>query len=159
MSGFLSELLTEYQVQIERHRNRPFLRAVMAGCSLVAIADGEVSLSERIRVDQILETLDELKVFDPHEAVDLFNAFSKGIMESPAHGRQVAIDALQVVADDPEKSELLVKICLAISEAKGGKSLVDQIEIVMLCSLLGVRPGECGLYTDFAPEDILRDDS
>ncbi len=153
--GFIGTLTEHYREQMERNRNRPFLRATMAACALVAIADGVVSLGERVRVDQILETLDKLKVFDPHEGVDLFNEFTDGILESPARGRAVALKALEPVAGDPETAALMIRICLAVSEANGEKSLVDQIEIVTLCSLLGVEPKDCGLYTDGEPRDIL----
>jgi len=150
MTNFFQSLIDDYHSQIDRHNNRPFMEAAMAACSLVAIADGEISLSERIRVDQILETLDELKVFDPHEAVDLFNEFNQAILKAPKQGREKAMEALQSVADNPESARLLIRICVAISEAKEGKSLADQIEIVMLCSLLGVEPEHCGLYVDDA---------
>jgi len=147
MSGFLSSLLTDYRAQLERHRNRPFLRAAMAACAVAAVADGEVSFSERIRVDQILDTLEDLKVFDPHEAVDIFNEFTAGILDNPQAGRDRALEAVRAVTTEPERAELLVRICLAVAEAKGKKNLVDQIEIVMLCSRLGVEPTFAGLYT------------
>jgi tellurite resistance protein TerB len=156
MASFLSELLGDYRTALERHRNRPFLKATMAACALVAIADGDISLSERIRVDQILDTLDELRVFDPHEAVDLFNEYVAAIRSSPRNGRAEAMAAVQEVAGDLETAALLMRVCLAISEAGGVKPLVSQIEVVMLCSLLGVEPKACGLYTDRSPEDILK---
>ena len=49
MAGLLTTLLTDYQTHLKRFRNRRFLRATMAACSLVAIAEGEISLGERIR--------------------------------------------------------------------------------------------------------------
>ncbi len=153
MSGFLSSLLSDYRKQLDRHRNRPFLRGAMAGCALAAIADGEVTFSERIRVDQILGTLEELKIFDPHEAIDLFNEFSAAILENPQSGRARALEAVRAVTADPERAELVVRICLAVAEAKGEKNLIDQIEIVMLCSILGVEPSFAGLYTSDA--DVL----
>ena len=55
-----------------RHHNLPFLKATMAACALVATANGEVSFSERVRVDQIIETLEALQVYGPHEAVNIF---------------------------------------------------------------------------------------
>ncbi len=146
MAGFLRTLITDYQTQLQRHRNRPFLKATMAACALVAIADGEVTFGERIRVDQILDTLEALKVFDPHEGVDLFNEFAEAIFASPRAGRENAVKVVKSVAHDPETADLMIRICLAIAEAEGEKTLVDQIEIVMLCALLGVDPKEHGLY-------------
>ena len=155
MTGFLASLLADYRFGMERHRNRPFLRASMAACALAAVADGAPSFSERIRVDQILETLEELRIFDPHEGVNLFNEFSRSILDSPREGRTRAMEAVKAVTGDPETAELLIRMCLATAEAKGEKNLVDQIEIVMLCSLLGVEPNYAGLYTDNAPGDFL----
>lgn len=146
--GFLSTLTDKFQEELDRHRNRPFLRATMAACALVAAADGEVSLAERVRLDQILETLEKLRVFDPHEGVDLFNEFSDTILSNSRVGHERAVEALLAgVGDDPEARRMLIRICLAVSEANGEKKLVDQIEIVTLCSRLDIDPESVGLYT------------
>jgi len=155
MPGFLGTLIERYQDHLERQRNRPFLEATMAACALVSIADGDVSLSERIKVDQILETLEALKIFDPHEGVDLFNHFIDGIRKSPRQGREVAVKALAEIAENPEDARLLIRLCCAVSEADGDKTLPHQIEIVSLCSLMGVEPDACGLYTDDEPAKML----
>ncbi len=148
--GFLSILTDRFQEQLERQRNRAFLRATMASCALVAAADGRVSLGERVRVDQVLETLERLRVFDPHEGVDLFNEFSDGILANPKSGHEAAVEALLAgVGDDPEAAPLLIRVCLAVSEMSGDDSrLIDEIEIVSLCSRLGVDPRSVGLYSD-----------
>ena len=154
MSGFLDNLTSFYQERLARLRNRPFLKATMAASALVAIADGSVTFSQRMRMDQILETLTALKVFDPHEGVDLFNDYVREILDSPKEGREAAIRAITAGARDEESKRLMIRVCLAISEASGEIGLVEQIEIVSLCSLLGVDPGTCGLYTDVSPRDI-----
>ncbi len=155
MPGFLGTLLERYQDHLERQRNRPFLEAAMAACALVSIADGDVSLSERIKVDQILETLEALKIFNPHEGVDVFNDFVDGIRKSPRQGRERAIETLIDVAQNPEDARLLIRLCCAVSEADGEMALSDQIEIVSLCSLMGVQPDACGLYIDDEPAKAL----
>ena len=106
MAGFLQSLLDDYHAQIERHRNRPFLDAAMAACALAACTDGEVSFSERIRVDQILQTLERLKVFDPHEGVDLFNKYTDLIFEHPATGHETAFLAVEKIGRDPAEIEV-----------------------------------------------------
>ncbi len=149
--SFLTTLINNFQEGLERNRNRPFLKATMAACALVATADGRVSLGERVRVDQILETIEALKIFDPHEAVDMFNDFSDAILESPQVGHDKALAALADAAGDEETKSLIIRICCAISEVKhpeGDEATMaaDQIEIVSLCSRLGVDPATCGLY-------------
>ena len=94
MTGILADLVDRYQEHLERLKNRAFLRATMAACALVAVADGRVTFSERVRVDQILETLEALRIFDPHEGVNLFNEFVDAIRAHPrdGHGHASATD-------------------------------------------------------------------
>lgn len=151
--SFLNTLINNFQEALERNRNRPFLKATMAACALVATADGKVSLGERVRVDQILETLEALKIFDPHEAVDLFNDFSDAILATPQAGHDKALAALADAASDDETKTLIIRICCAISEIGHGPGdeeeiAADQIEIVSLCSRLGIDPRTCDLYVD-----------
>ena len=154
VSGFLSSLLSDYKAQIARHKNRQFMKGTMAACALVAIADGEVSFSERIRVDQIIDALDALKVFDPHEAVDVFNQFCEGIIKAPKEGRAKALNEMQAAANTEEKAALMVRIFLGICESGGEASLATQIEAVMLCAMLGKEPKDLGLYIDNPAEAI-----
>lgn len=154
--GFLATLKKNHQLQMERNHNRPFLEGVMAACALIAIADREVSFGERVRVDQILETLDALKIFDPHEGMDMFNNTIDDIRESPEEGRNRAYETLKAVAVDDETKKLILRICLAVSAADGKNQIVDEIEIVSLCSRLGIDPKDCGLYVDKSKEEFLR---
>ncbi len=152
MSGFLRALSETYRRQLERHRNLPFVKAAMAASALVATADGNVSFSQRVRVDQVLDALEAVQVFDPHECVDLFVEYAEAILRQPREGHAAAIKALDAVKGDSEKTDLLIRVCLAIAEANGETSLADQIEIVTLCSLLQVDASEFGLYS----EDLLK---
>lgn len=146
MAGFLNTLRDTYQTQVKRHQNLPFLKATMAACALVATADGDVSFTESVRVDQIVETLEELKAFDPHEAVDLFKDYCDAILTAPKIGHAQVLEELDVVRSEPETAALLIRICLAVAESNGPTSLVDQIEIVTLCSILELDPAHFGLY-------------
>lgn len=155
MPGFLETLKESYHEHLQRQRQRPFLRACMAACARVAIADGEVTFPERVRVDQILETLEDLKVFDPHEGVELFNEFVEDILAHPKDGCDRALEAMREGAADDESATLLIRVCCAVSEANGEKHLTDQIEIVSLCAQLGVEPRDLGLYVERSPEAVL----
>jgi tellurite resistance protein len=64
--------------------------------------------------------------------------------------------AVEAFAEEPESASLLIRICLAIAEADGQATLADQIEIVTLCSLLGVDPEGMGLYPDKPIEEWLQ---
>ncbi len=139
--------MDDYELEMERHRQRPFLKASMAACALAAVADGAPTFCARIRVDQILETLEALKIFDPHEGVDLFNEYSKALLKSPADGYEKALDAVKAMTGNPDTSALLVRMYLAVAEAKGERSDTDEAEFDAACKTLGVDPRElrvCG---------------
>ena len=148
MSGILDNLRRLFQARSEKEQNRPFLEAAMAACAMVSASEGEVSFADRIRVDQIMDTLTRLKVFDPHEGVDLFNRYTDGILASPQKGRETALKTIKSVASDMETAELLIDLCLAVSLSDGVTSLVEHIEIVSLCGLIGVDPDKIGLDTE-----------
>jgi len=155
VGGVFASLTEMFQERLERQQNRPFLEGVMAACAMVATSDGKVSFAENVRVDQILQTLDRLKIFDPHEGVDIFRKFCDSILENPAAGHAEALEAVAKVSAHPEEGALLLRVCVAISEADGEASLADQIEIVSMCSRFGIEPAECGLYIDMPINDFL----
>jgi len=155
MSGVLGNLIANYHTHMQRLENRPLLEGVMAACALVSCADGNISFGERVRVDQILQTLEKLQVFDPHEGVNIFNEFADLILDHPATGHETAFLAMEKIAREPENGNLMVRICVAVSEANVENRLADQIEIVTLCSRLGLDPTDCGLYTDNSTEDLV----
>ncbi len=152
MSGFLENLKRNYLSHMERQKNRPFLEGVMGACAMVATADGEVSFAERVRVDQILQSLKKLTVFDPHEGIDIFNEFTDLILEHPATGHETAFLAMERVAQSPEDGALMIRICIAICEADSEKNIADQIEIISLCSRLKLNPKDFGFDIDKAVE-------
>jgi tellurite resistance protein TerB len=148
MSGILDNLKAFFQARTVKEQNRPFLEATMAACAMVSASEGEVSFADRIRVDQIMETLTQLKVFNPQEGVDLFNHYTALILASPKAGREAALATIKSVTSDIETAELLIDLCLAVSLSDGVTSLVEHIEIVSLCGLIGVDPEKIGLDTE-----------
>ena len=127
----------------------------MAACALVAMADGAVSLRDRVRVDEVLETLEALKVFDPHEGVEAFNHFVQDIESSPREGRDAALQAmLAETHEHRESASLLIRVAVAVSRVQGRIPTTEQIEIVRLCGELGVEPADAGLYASPGGTDL-----
>ena len=62
MSGIFECLKRNYQSLMERQSNRPFMKEVMAACTMVANAQGTVSFAERVVVDQIANPYGGFKV-------------------------------------------------------------------------------------------------
>jgi tellurite resistance protein len=134
----LQELIDGIRQQVARHQNREFLDGVMAACALVAGADGTVTFSERSRMDQVVGNLERLRVFDVHEATAAFNAHIEAMEESPVPGVAAAMQAVTTLADDPEAADLLVRICVAMSQADGRLDPAERRQIEAICTALDV---------------------
>ena len=126
--------------ELERHRQRPFLEAAMAACALIASADDEVSFSERARMDAVLESLAELSIFDPHDAVDLFNARLEALEADREAGQAAAFEAIRRGAAAEGAAELLVRICVAISLADGKFVANERAMLGLICASLNLAP-------------------
>jgi tellurite resistance protein len=124
----------------------------MAACALVSMADGSVSLRERVRLDRLMETLDALKVFDPHEGVEIFNEFVAALERDTDRGRRQILHVVAAETEgDTEKALLLARICLAVSEKNGHLPGVARREIGDLCRTIGVDPVAAGLDRNGTP--------
>jgi tellurite resistance protein len=126
--------------ELARHRQRPFLEAAMAACALIASADDEVSFSERARMDAVLESLAELRIFDPHQAVDLFNARLDALQGNRERGQAQAFEAIRRGSADDGAAELLVRICVAISLADGKFVASERAMLGLICASLNLAP-------------------
>jgi tellurite resistance protein len=156
MSELLDDLRRFFLSRLEQHRNRPFLRAAMAACALVSSAGSGVSLRQRTRVDLVMDTLAALRVFDPHEGVELFNDFVAALEEDSAEGHRQAREVVAAeVARDPEKAGLLLRICLAVSERDGTIPPPQRHEIDAVCRWIGIAPEVCA-HVMADPLDSLR---
>lgn len=121
----------------------------MAACALVASAGGSVSFRQRIRLDLVMETLDSLKLFDPHEGVELFNGFVEALRNDSGQGHRLAREAVSAeVAGDAEKARLLLRICLAVSERDGTIPPPEQHEIEAICRWIGIDADSGGCLED-----------
>ncbi len=136
MAGLWENLRDAVQSTAERHKNRPFLEAAMAACAYIALADGYVSIGERGRIDDILAQLEQLRVFDPHEGVNVFNDYVDALNEDPEAGKATVFSAIEKMAADEEAALLVARICIAISNADGEFSDNERLAVVEVCDVL-----------------------
>ena len=139
MSALFRQITDSLRAEIEKHRNRPFLEAAMAASASIAIADGVVSYSERYRVDAILGRLDELSVFDPHTAIDLFNDYLEVLARDRDAG-WAQVRGIIARFSGKQEAELLIRIALAMSFADGEFSPQERVRVHDLCEALALAP-------------------
>lgn len=135
-------LLTLIRTEIERFQNRHFLEAAMAVCALTGAADGGVSFAERYQVDTILATLDQLKVYEPHQAVDILNDY----IDRLSADRETAIGTLHVkigrFAGYEEAALVLLHIAYLVMTADGRIEPGEQAMFDEICSVLAMTPSD-----------------
>jgi tellurite resistance protein TerB len=136
--------------KIERHRNKPFLEAMMAATALLALADREIVFSQRLALDYILENVKELKVFDVHQAVDLFRDFGKEVQEDFDRAKDKVLKTVAKFSGDRQKAALLVRASILIAKADGNFSEPEQKVVDELCRVLCL---ESSKVCTFEPEE------
>lgn len=133
-------MFDRFRKELQRHRQRPFLEAVAAACALVATADGEVSFSERARLDAVVESLSELRLFDPHEVVDAFDEHVAVLAEDADAGHNRMLKTITSGTGDDGAADLLLRISVAMSLADGRDSADEHKVIDQICAALGLAP-------------------
>ncbi len=140
------ELLREgLKRRTARQRHRRFLEATMATSALVAFADGEVSFTERMRLDQILNHLHQLRAFDVHEAINHFNKVVEVLMAEPEEGHARALESIEAFAQDKASARLMVRAACHLCVADGVFTDGEQEQVAELCVLLDITPEDCEL--------------
>ena len=127
-----------------RIRDGRFLDAAMAASALVTHADGPVTDAKRNRLSEIYQTVDELKAFDAHLAVNSFEVFVTSICDRGDQGRAQALNALSDIAGDIESAHIIMRIACAMVRAFGGISPAEREHIEAIAKALGISAPDFG---------------
>lgn len=145
MSGILREALDAIALEFERFRHRAFLEAVMAAAALVATADGAVKLAELATLDEVLETVRALRVYDPHQAVDIYRDYATEMQEDPKPARDKALKAIARVADEPDAAKILIRVALAIARSDDEIGDAEREMLYRVCTAVRLPRSVLGL--------------
>ncbi|HBU83988.1 MAG TPA: Tellurite resistance TerB [Paenibacillus sp.] len=148
MSSFRSWLNSTKQGledQVKRFKNKDFMDAVVAGCALVAFADGSVDASEKNKMAGYINLSQELKVFDMTVVIERFNHYVNNFEFSPEIGKQEALKAIAKFKSKPEVGRVIVGVCSAIGAADGNFDDQERRVVAEICTVLGLNPAEFSL--------------
>ncbi len=134
-------LLGGLTARIARHRNRYFLDAVLAASALATEVDGTISFSERYRIDDILASLERLKIYDRYEVARVLDGFLTDLRANPQAAREVLLRKLERIAEDRKTAELIVRIALSVSDSAGGFDAAKRTRVAGISAALGYTPG------------------
>ena len=123
--------------EVSKYKNGDFRDAVVAGCALVAAADGDISSEEKQKMIGYMQSSNELKVFKMTDIMKSFNdviekfEFDKGI------GQGEALKQIGKLKAKPE-AQLVVRVCCAIGAADGDFDDQERAAVRMICTELGL---------------------
>ena len=130
------DLRAKLKDELDRYRNRDFLKAMMAVCALTALADGDFNISEKYEVERIIDTTDVLRVFDSKKVVGIFDDYVHAIRnEDPARVLKVLNNKIARFALDYKGSRSLLRAAYLVMAADGeitGQELAEFNRIALL---------------------------
>lgn len=138
MTGFIQRAREAIANRVEQFRNRTFMEATMSASALVAMADGEVKISELNKIGQALEVVHELKIYDPHEAVDHYRDMIEELKSDPKAAREQILREVGKLKGDPHGAELLIKVCVAIGKSDDVVTETEREAIGALCDAMNL---------------------
>ncbi len=121
--------------ELMKFRSKDLMQAIVAGATMIAYADGDVSASEKQKLMGYVRNSEQLSVFDTDKVIESFNQnLSRFEFDS-----NIAIgETLQKIAVFKGKPEahLIVRVCLAIANADGHFDTTEQQALDQICRSL-----------------------
>ncbi|CAJ1317695.1 tellurite resistance TerB family protein [Paenibacillus sp. PK4536] len=148
MSAFkswLNSTKSNLNDQMKKFKNKDFLEAIVAGCALVAAADGNISADEKQKMAGYIGRNEQLKVFDMSLVIARFNHYVENFEFDAIIGKQEALKAISKFKSKPEEGRLLIGVCSAIGSADGDFDPQEQAVVREIATVLGLNASEFGL--------------
>lgn len=145
LKDWLDKQKSSVEETITRYKNKEFMDAVVAGCALVAAADGTIDAGEKQKMAGYIERSAELKVFDMKDVIKSFNGYVDSFEFDYTIGKGEAMKAVAKLKGKDEASRLLVRVCSAIGMTDGDFDEKEKAIVREICQELGLPPGDFGL--------------
>jgi tellurite resistance protein TerB len=140
-----SELVANMKSEVAKFRNKTFLEATVAGCVIVAHADGVVKPEEKQKMMGFLRTHEALSVFDVNEAVAIFEKYAKNFEFDYQIGQANALQAVAKLKGKDAEARLMVRVCCAVGASDGNFDDNEQAAVRTICTELGLNPKDFDL--------------
>jgi tellurite resistance protein TerB len=140
----VTEARDALNAEITKFKSKDLLEAVVAGCAMVAYADGTVSSSEKQKMIGYLRMSDQLKVFDVNDVIRIFQKYVEKFEFDATIGTGEVMQAIGKFRGKPE-AQLVVRVCCAIGAADGDFDATERAVVRRMCSELGLNSADFNL--------------
>lgn len=135
----------DFNDEVHRAQNEHLMEGIVAGCALVAYADGWVTEEERVRMLGLIRGFEPIAAFGLDDVATTFESMTARFASDQKAGEQAALEAVAQLKGAGRYPELLVEACCAIAAADGGFDAEERLAAIRICETLGLNPAEFGL--------------
>ena len=147
---FLSSVKTGMATELTKYKNKTFLDAIVAGCAMIAAADGTISPEEKRKMMGYLQINDDLKVFEIETVIAKFESYTAKYDFDSEIGKGECLKAIANIKKDKGACQLLVRVCCAIGSADGDFDSGERQAVRDICKTLELDPSDFGLSQSLA---------
>ena len=140
-----NEVSANLKTEVTKVRNKSFLDGVIAGCVLVAYADGVVKPEEKQKMIGFLQSSEVLSVFEIKDVINTFEKFAKSFEFDYAIGEANALQTVGKLKNKESEARLMVRVCCAIGAADGEFDEDEKATVRKICRELGLNPKDFDL--------------
>lgn len=126
-------------------RAEVLLQALVAGCAIIAYADGWVTPEERKRMLGLLRRFEPLRAYAAADVVHCFEEMTARFAADHDDGEERALALVTKVRGHRLHSEMIVRSCCAVASADGAFDAEERAAASRITLALGLRPAEFDL--------------
>jgi tellurite resistance protein TerB len=126
------------KAEMKKFERRDLMQATVAGCFLIASADGEIEKTEIEKMEQLLQANPAMAMFGG-ELRDTISRFEAAFKVSRVNGRKEAMREINDIKASPTEVEDVFVAMLTIAEADGEIEEAERKVLVDIGQKLGVR--------------------
>ena len=138
--NWIKQQTTNMQTEIGKFRNKEMMEGIVAGCALVAYADGSASSAEKQKMLGFIKQSETLKVFETDDVIKTFEKYIGKFEFDHGIGRGEALAAIVKMKTKPDQAQLLVRVCIAIGGSDGNFDEHERQSVTTICHELGLDP-------------------
>ena len=133
-------VLNKLLVEVRHFANRDFLKAAMAVCALVAVADDELTPSKHRQIERVLTTDPALKVLETEKAIRTLYDYIYALRTKQPMAWEVLSNKILRMAGKRKRARALLRVAYRVVVADGVIHDGERAEFRRLCRLLDLEP-------------------
>ncbi|AKA69638.1 tellurite resistance TerB family protein [Clostridium scatologenes] len=145
---WLSDKLKEQKKNVEgsimKVTNKDFMQAILAGCALIAAADGKLELAEKEKMAEFIKGSTIMSLYSMSEVLDEFNKYAEVVIADYNTGKKECIDTILKIRYAKGEAKEVVRFCSIIAASDGSVNEKEQAIIKELVETLELEPKEFG---------------